>query len=259
MKLERLISALLLLLAVGCSGDPKVKTTMTLADLENRFKSQVKLDSLELSTGQEVRFTLLTPHAYTGDEPTPLIVALHYGGKVTPHYSRGVIENLVYPGLKELNAIMVAPDSIDGGWGTEANENSVMELMDHVIKNHNIDPSRVLLTGFSLGGHGTWYLGSRHQDRFTAMIPIAGDPYVKEGTTWTTPVYAIHSRADTVVPIKGTEEYIQAQVVSGNQDMELVALEGLPHNQTGKFAAPLKDAVPWLKRVWEKADRSEGP
>lgn len=259
MKLMRLVFALLLFLAVGCSQDSQDATIMNLADLENRFKSEVKLDSMELSTGQKVRFTLLTPDAYTGDEPTPLIVALHYGGKVTPHYSRGIIENLVYPGLKELNAIVVAPDSLDGGWGTEANEKSVMELMDYVIENHNIDPSRVLLTGFSLGGHGTWYLGSRHQDRFTAMIPIAGDPYVQEGTEWATPICAIHSRADAVVPIKGTEEYVQKQIAGGNEDIVLVTLEDLPHHQTGKFAAPLKDAVPWLKRVWGMADRSERP
>lgn len=256
MKLKRLIMSLLLCMAVGCSKDSKEDSTMT-SDLEDRSKSQVKLDSLELSNGQTVRFTLLTPSSYTGDEPSPLIVALHYGGKVTPHYSRGIVENLVDPGLHELNAIIVAPDSLDGGWGTEANENSVMELMDHVIANHNIDESRVLLTGFSLGGHGTWYLGSRHQDRFTAMIPIAGDPYVKEGTEWTTPIYAIHSRADTVVSIDGTEEYIQKQIANGNQDIKLVALEGLPHHQTRMFAPPLKAAVPWIRQVWEQADRSE--
>lgn len=36
------------------------------------------------------------------------------------------------------------------------------------------DPSRIYLTGHSMGGHGTWHIGSTFPDRFAAIGPSAG-------------------------------------------------------------------------------------
>jgi len=36
------------------------------------------------------------------------------------------------------------------------------------------DPERTYLTGHSMGGHGTWYLGATYPDRFAAIAPCAG-------------------------------------------------------------------------------------
>jgi dienelactone hydrolase len=36
------------------------------------------------------------------------------------------------------------------------------------------DPSRIYLTGHSMGGHGTWHLGATFPDRFAAIAPSAG-------------------------------------------------------------------------------------
>ncbi|MEM9824515.1 MAG: alpha/beta hydrolase, partial [Bacteroidota bacterium] len=38
------------------------------------------------------------------------------------------------------------------------------------------DPQRTYLTGHSMGGHGTWYLGATYPDRFAAIAPCAGYP-----------------------------------------------------------------------------------
>jgi len=206
--------------------------------------------SLVGSTGDIIRYTVAIPKTYDATKPTPLIVGLHFGGKVTPHYARGIVEILVLPGLGDLNAIVIAPDSIAGGWDNDRNEDMVLELMDYVATKYNIDPDRCILTGFSMGGHGTWYIGGRNQNRFSALIPIAGAPSLKEGVKWTTPIYAIHSRADEVVPIDPTEKFVAEQKSAGNEDIVFVALEGLPHYQTARFAVPLRDAVPWVKKIW---------
>jgi predicted peptidase len=36
------------------------------------------------------------------------------------------------------------------------------------------DPKRVYLTGISLGGFGTWYLASKHPEKFAAIAPVVG-------------------------------------------------------------------------------------
>jgi len=38
------------------------------------------------------------------------------------------------------------------------------------------DPTKIYLTGHSMGGHGTWYLGATYPDHFAAIAPCAGYP-----------------------------------------------------------------------------------
>ena len=49
-----------------------------------------------------------------------------------------------------------------------------LEAYDVVTDRYNIDPSRIYLTGHSMGGHGSWHLGSLFPDRFGAIGPSAG-------------------------------------------------------------------------------------
>jgi hypothetical protein len=49
-----------------------------------------------------------------------------------------------------------------------------LEVMDVVKERYNIDEDRIYLTGHSMGGHGTWHIGSLFPDRFAAIGPSAG-------------------------------------------------------------------------------------
>lgn len=42
------------------------------------------------------------------------------------------------------------------------------------------DPQRIYLTGHSMGGHGTWFLGATYPDKWAAIAPSAGYPTLKE-------------------------------------------------------------------------------
>jgi predicted peptidase len=47
-------------------------------------------------------------------------------------------------------------------------------ILDQVDSLYRADPSRVYLTGISYGGFGTWYIASRHPERFAAIAPVVG-------------------------------------------------------------------------------------
>jgi len=49
-----------------------------------------------------------------------------------------------------------------------------LEVLDLATSTLEVDPARAWLTGHSMGGHGTWHLGSLHPDRFAAIGPSAG-------------------------------------------------------------------------------------
>jgi predicted peptidase len=225
--------------------DAKSRPAAKLPDLKPGVHQQtVKFDSVT------VRCTISIPKDGAKKDPVPLVVALHYGGEVTPYYGRGMIDSLVGPAFAELGAIIIAPDSLGGDWTEEKNEAAVLSLIDSALASYNVDAKKVLLTGFSMGGIGTWHIAGRHQDRFCAAIPIAGRP-PKEEIKWEIPVYVIHSRADTVLPLEPTQQYVDAAKAKGAK-IELVVLDGITHYQTGRFAKALKDAVPWIKKVWKK-------
>ena len=49
-----------------------------------------------------------------------------------------------------------------------------LEVLAHAKNRFKPDPSRVYLTGHSMGGHGTWQIGVHYPDRFAAIAPSAG-------------------------------------------------------------------------------------
>ena len=49
-----------------------------------------------------------------------------------------------------------------------------LEVLDLATARFRPDPSRIYLTGHSMGGHGTWQLGVWFPDRFAAIGPSAG-------------------------------------------------------------------------------------
>ena len=55
----------------------------------------------------------------------------------------------------------------------EASEKDVMTVLDTIRKEFNVDERRIYLMGHSMGGAGTYYLGSKHGKEWAALAPIA--------------------------------------------------------------------------------------
>lgn len=68
------------------------------------------------------------------------------------------------------------------------------------------DAKRVYLTGHSMGGHGTWFLGATYPDLWAAIAPCAGYPTLKE-----------YGSADGIIPAASTDPVEQMLLRSGNQ------------------------------------------
>ena len=60
-----------------------------------------------------------------------------------------------------------------------AGEIDVIEAVDHVIANYNVDPDRIALMGFSMGGAGAWHLGAHYPDKWAVVHAGAGFVDVK--------------------------------------------------------------------------------
>jgi predicted peptidase len=209
-------------------------------------------ETFTLKSGTLLRYTLSIPREFSPGQPIPLVIALHYGGTVTPWYSKGYLNILVEPALRKLNAIIAAPDCPGKGWNNPTSEAAVLELLDYIKTHYSIDDRRLLVTGFSMGGIGTWHMVARHPRLFSAAIPMSGtvgQETVKKIKD--TPVYVIHSKQDEFFPFKQVEEMVQILKDRGVPvQLELVA--GISHYNTAGFAEHLRKAIPWIKEIWKK-------
>lgn len=55
-----------------------------------------------------------------------------------------------------------------------AGESDVFEALESVRSRYNVDPERIVLRGFSMGGTGAWHLGLHHPDKWAAVEAGAG-------------------------------------------------------------------------------------
>lgn len=200
-----------------------------------------------LPDGTELRFTMVVPSGYDPAVEAPLVVSLHYGGEVTPFYGRHLLETVMEPGLRELQAVMIAPDSLSQGWSSSRNEEAVLWLTRSALQSYGLDARRVLLVGFSMGAMGTWEIANRHQELFTAAIAIAGRPGGEQ--EWRIPIHALHSTADEVFPIAPTRRHIR-QLQDAGANAEFLEVHGIGHHETDEYAKPLESMVPWLQDAW---------
>ena len=55
-----------------------------------------------------------------------------------------------------------------------AAEEDVLTVMKEVQSRYSIDTDKIYLTGSSMGGYGTWFIGLNYPDRFAAISPVCG-------------------------------------------------------------------------------------
>lgn len=142
-----------------------------------------------------------------------------------------------------------------------------LETLDHAMEVFGADPTRVYLTGHSMGGHGTWNVGVHNPGRFATLGPSAGwssfytyggeakpeGAFGRARASSDTPaylsnlarrgVYAIHGTADDNVPVTEGRTLV-AQVRAFTDDVELYEQPGAGHWWDGDASAGA-DCVDW--------------
>ncbi len=121
-----------------------------------------------------------------GKPPPPLMVVLHPSGWTPLSVLRSALgraprrghtrrsEERHGPPIRDQAIVAVAPWGYDGTGSRYFGKRDVLEVLDRVERRHGTDPHRVLLTGGSLGGLGTWQVGLRVPHRFSVLAPMAG-------------------------------------------------------------------------------------
>lgn len=176
--------------------------------------------SFETETPKKMamKYLLYIPEEYGKKKgPWPLVLFLHGAGE------RGDNLDLVKvhgpPKLaaasKAFPFILVSPQCPKESWWPKEAE-TLKALLDDIESKYEVDKDREYVTGLSMGGFGTWSLAVAQPKRFAALAPICGrgDPKAVEAIK-DVPTWVFHGAKDNTVPLKASEEMVEALKAAG--------------------------------------------
>ncbi|MDA1192527.1 MAG: prolyl oligopeptidase family serine peptidase [Candidatus Poribacteria bacterium] len=177
-------------------------------------------------------------HIPSGDVPSgghPCIVFLHGAGergddlaKVRKHgIPRVVDERSAFP------FVTISPQCPTGiRWFPDLIDD-VNALVDHALDAYPIDPTRIYLTGLSMGGQGTWGVAAKYAERFAAIAAVCGrsDHWIASRAKHIAqrPVQVFHGDKDETVPISHSERMTRVLREAG-ADLHYTVYRGVAHD-----------------------------
>jgi predicted peptidase len=173
------------------------------------------------------QFVISTRGQQSGNKATPLIIFLHGGvkaGNLGKAKSRGKLFDK-YAGNHGMIAVM--PYKGDGKWVPE----DIELLIEHVKSMHKIDDDRLYLTGFSMGGIGTWHVIQSLPKTFAAAAPAAGAGWVdKARKVKHMPIWVFHGKKDTTVKYSNSVKMVEALKKAGAKNVKFTTYPDRAHN-----------------------------
>lgn len=134
---------------------------------------------------ESVYYILIKPRNYRSSQKYPLFIFMHSRGSSADYILKDDYSLLTKQNFYIL--IPQAPTKYNDGFSwynlkdnnqfvkdLEKSEYVITGTTQHINKRHNIDSSRVVLSGFSQGGRLCFYIGFRNPELFSEIIPVGG-------------------------------------------------------------------------------------
>ncbi|MFP4054690.1 MAG: prolyl oligopeptidase family serine peptidase [Phycisphaerae bacterium] len=175
-------------------------------------------------------YRLYTPDV-ADDRPVPLVVYLHGAGergtdnrKQLNTWGKVFARESVQ---KEHPCFVLVPHASNwyGGSPKGAPEGSpthaelILDIVRQLRGRKEVDPSRIYVTGLSMGGYGTCELISRELNLFAAGVPVCGAIPDRANALATTPLWIFHGDSDVTVPVGHSRDLVKALRARGAEPL----------------------------------------
>ncbi|MGE5644679.1 MAG: alpha/beta hydrolase-fold protein [Acidobacteriota bacterium] len=190
-------------------------------------------------------YALYLPKNFDAAKKYPLVVSLHGAwsnhrlnlkrvfGKGNRAGESDSEATRYFPPFRDVDFIVASPLA-RGTMGYQGiAEKDVLDVLAEVKRRFPIDEDRVYLTGLSMGGGGTLWLGLTHPDTWAAIAPVCPAP--PPGTEDLAPnalnlaVHFFHGDADDAVPVETSRKW-QKRLLDLDTNVEYVEYPGVHHN-----------------------------
>ena len=190
-------------------------------------------------------YALYLPRAYDPARKYPLVVSLHGAGSnhrlnLRRVFGRGnaaaesdIEASRYFPPLRDVDFIVASPFA-RGTMGYQGiAEKDVYDVLADVKRRFSIDDDRVYLTGLSMGGGGTLWLGLTRPDIWAAIAPVCpgGPKGIEElaPNALHLPVHLFHGDQDQAVPVAVSRAWHKL-FLDLNVRAEYLEYPGVRHN-----------------------------
>jgi predicted peptidase len=175
---------------------------------------------------------------YTRSQALPVILYLHgtdSGGSDGLLPTKGCLGSAVRADPGRWPFLIVFPQIPRNQRWIGQNAVVALTALDEAITEFAADPSRVFITGFSLGASGAWYIAAEAPQRFAAVVPVDGRVLLPGRVSLptdipaqtaslifaenpiaplaeklrNTPVWAFHGADDELVPVDDSRRMVQ--------------------------------------------------
>jgi len=186
------------------------------------------------------QFLLYLPHGFTEHPASkyPLLIFLHGSGesgfdidKLKKHGPPQFLD-----GRPDFPFIVASPQAPYPPRGFDPEELTL--FLGQLLQRLPIDKQRVYLTGFSMGGYGTYNWASVHPEIFAAIAPVSGawNP-IDACKLRTVPIWVFHGAKDETVKPEGDEAMVEAIKECGG-DIKFTEYADVGHTSDPAYADP---------------------
>ncbi|MCF0073184.1 phospholipase [Dyadobacter sp. CY261] len=172
----------------------------------------------------EQPYGLYLPDNFDENKKYPLVIMLHGAGsnhrldlrrvfgKSNAEGEDDVEASKYFPKWENVDYIVASPYARGTAGYQGIPEKDVYDVLADVKKRFKIDEDRTYLTGLSMGGGGTLWIGLTRPDIWAAIAPVCPAPpagtFDLAPNASNFPVHFFHGDADPVVPVAGTQKWV---------------------------------------------------
>ncbi len=140
----------------------------------------------------------------------PLLISCHGMNQDAP-YQKGMLQ--IEAVADTAKFVTVFPQGIDKSWDLNGRRdiNFILKIIEKMVEQYDIDPGKVYLSGFSMGGMFTYHAMNMIPDRIAAFAPISGytlnhvnggivNAVTVNANARAIPIIHTHGTSDSVVP-----------------------------------------------------------
>lgn len=193
----------------------------------------------------EQPYGLYLPKNYDENKKYPLVIMLHGAGsnhrlalrrvfgKSNSNGETDVEASRYFPEWNDVDYIVASPYARGTAGYQGIPEKDVYDVLADVKKRFNIDEDRTYLTGLSMGGGGTLWIGMTRPDIWAAIVPVCPAP--PQGTdqlienALNLPAHFHHGDKDPAVPVSVSRDW-SSKLKAMGATVEYAEYPGVAHD-----------------------------
>jgi predicted peptidase len=233
--------------STDAAADAKPAPTLDEAMADPNHKVAFIQKSVRLSDGKDHGYMVWIPLDYDAAKKWPIILFLHGAGESGTDPQKVLVQGVpkeIKRRQGKFEFIVVMPQSAGGGWGGVSEEGAI-KAMTATGQEYSVDPTRVYLTGLSMGGFGSYSIAKSHPREWAAVVACCGGGGSTVAGIAHIPFWIWHSDDDPTVNVSASRETVTAMVKARATELRYTEVHGAGHASWDR-AYPNDDVWTWL-------------